>query len=119
MTAELGPVTVGEQRRIGERDYQLVSVGNPHAVSWVDDLDGIRLAATGQALQDVFSEGVNVEMARVDSPGGISMRVWERGVGETNACGTGAVAAAAAGLAQGLTRERVEVRLVGGTAPPT
>ena len=119
VTAELGPVTVGEQRRIGERDFHLVSVGNPHAVSWVDDLDGIGLAATGQALQGMFSDGINVEMARVDSPGGISMRVWERGVGETNACGTGAVAAAAAGLAQGLTREKVEVRLVGGTAQVT
>ena len=119
VTAELGPVTVGEQRRIGERDYHLVSVGNPHAVSWVDDLDGIRLAATGRALQDVFRKGINVEMVRVDSPGEMSMRVWERGVGETSACGTGAVAAAAAGVAQGLTREKVEVRLVGGTAQVT
>lgn len=119
VTAELGPVTVGEQRRISGRDFHLVSVGNPHAVSWVDGLDGIGLAATGQALQGMFSDGINVEMARVDSPGGISMRVWERGVGETNACGTGAVAAAAAGLAQGLTREKVEVRLVGGTAQVT
>ena len=116
VTAELGLVTVGEQRRIGKRDFHLVSVGNPHAVSWVEELEGIRLAATGRALQDRFSEGINVEMVRVDSPGEISMRVWERGVGETSACGTGAVAAVAAGLAQGLTRERVEVNLVGGTA---
>ncbi|MXX45331.1 MAG: diaminopimelate epimerase [Acidimicrobiia bacterium] len=119
VTAELGPVTVGEQRRIGERDFHLVSVGNPHAVSWVNDLDGIGLEVAGQALQDVFRGGINVEMARVDSPAGMSMRVWERGVGETNACGTGAVAAAAAGLAQGLTREKVEVRLVGGAAQVT
>ena len=119
VTAELGPVTVGEQRRIGERDFHLVSVGNPHAVSWVDDLEGIRLAATGRALQGMFSEGVNVEMVKVDSRRRMSMRVWERGVGETRACGTGAVAAAAAGLAQGLTGEKVEVRLVGGAARVT
>lgn len=119
VTAELGPVTVGEQRRIGERDFDLVSVGNPHAVSWVDDLAGIRLAATGQGLQGMFSEGINVEMVRVDSPRRMSIRVWERGVGETSACGTGAVAAAAAGLARGITGEQVEVRLVGGAARVT
>ena len=119
VAAELGPVTVGEKRRIGNRDFHLVSVGNPHAVSWVEGLEGIRLAATGRALQDVFSEGINVEMVRVDTPGEISMRVWERGVGETSACGTGAVAAVAAGFAQGLTREKVEVKLVGGAAQVT
>lgn len=114
--AELGPVTVGERRRIGDRSFQLVSVGNPHAVCWVDELDGVPLVATAGALQGMFRAGINVEMAKVDSPGRISMRVWERGVGETSACGTGAVAAAAAGLAQGLTGEEVEVRLAGGSA---
>lgn len=119
VTAELGPVTVGEHRSIGDRDFYLVSVGNPHAVSWVDDLEGIRLAATGRALQDRFADGVNVEMVKVESRRRLSLRVWERGVGETRACGTGAVAAAAAGLAQGLTGEKVEVRLVGGAAQVT
>ena len=116
VTAELGPVSVGERRRIGNRSFQLVSVGNPHAVTWVDELDGAPLAATGQALQSVFSAGINVEMAKVESPQRLSMRVWERGVGETRACGTGAVAAAVAGLAQSLTREEVQVGLAGGDA---
>ncbi len=116
VTAELGPVKVGEQRWIGDRAYQLVSVGNPHAVTWVDALDGIALANTAEAMQEEFEAGVNVEMAVVDSPLRISMRVWERGVGETAACGTGAVATASAGLAQGLTRDEVEVSLAGGLA---
>lgn len=116
VTAELGPVTVGERRRVGGRDFQIVSVGNPHAVTWVDDLDNIPLESTAAELQGQFADGINVEMAVVDSPDQLSMRVWERGVGETAACGTGAVAAAAAGLSQGLTGEEVEVKLRGGTA---
>ena len=116
VTAELGPVVVGESRRIGRRVFQLVSVGNPHAVTWVDELDHIPLASVAQRLQEEFSAGINVEMAVVNSPGRVSMRVWERGIGETAACGTGAVAAAAAGLAQGFTGEEVEVKLIGGRA---
>ncbi len=116
VTAELGPVTVGETRRIADRDFQLVSVGNPHAVTWVTDPEKIPLQAMARKMQGEFPEGVNVEIVSLDSPGRLSMRVWERGVGETDACGTGAVAAAAAGHAQGLTRRRVEVSLRGGVA---
>lgn len=116
VTAELGPATVGELRRIGDRVFHLVSVGNPHAVTWVEDLEGIPLESTAARLQGEFAAGVNVEMAVVESPDRLSMRVWERGVGETAACGTGAVATAAAGRAQGLTAEVVEVELSGGTA---
>ncbi len=116
VTAELGPVVVGDRRRIGNRSFQLVSVGNPHAVTWVDDLVDAPLVTTGEALQTVFCAGINVEMVKVESPRRLSMRVWERGVGETRACGTGAVAATAAGLAQGLTVGEVEVSLAGGNA---
>ena len=116
VTAELGPATLGERRRIGDRSFQLVSVGNPHAVTWVNDLERVPLETTAEALQEEFEDGVNVEMAVVESPRRVSMRVWERGGGETAACGTGAVAAAAAGLAQGLTGNEVEVRLTGGPA---
>ncbi|MCE2527058.1 MAG: diaminopimelate epimerase [Actinomycetia bacterium] len=116
VTAELGPAVVGEHRRIGDRLFQLVSVGNPHAVTWVSDLEHVPLESTAATLQEEFVDGVNVEMAVVDSPHRISMRVWERGVGETAACGTGAVAAASVGLAQGLTQNEVEIRLPGGMA---
>ncbi len=116
VTAELGPVAVGEVRRIGGWAFQLMSVGNPHAVTWVDDPEEVALAAMAQRLQGEFPAGVNVEVASVNSPNMLSMRVWERGVGETAACGTGAVAAAAAGFAQGLTNSRVEVNLRGGLA---
>lgn len=116
VTAELGPVRKGQMRRIGDRVFQLLSVGNPHAVTWVDDLEDIPLQSTAEQLQREFPAGINVEMAVVDSPGRLSMRVWERGVGETAACGTGAVATVAAGHSQGLTREEVRVTLLGGTA---
>jgi diaminopimelate epimerase len=116
VTAELGPVTLGELRGIGDNVFQIVSVGNPHAVTWVDDLENIPLESVAAELQEYFPAGINLEMATVDSPCQLSMRVWERGVGETAACGTGAVAAAAAGLSQGLTREDIEVTLLGGSA---
>lgn len=116
VTAELGPVTVGERRRIGDRVFRLVSVGNPHAVTWADDPEDVALTVMAESLQDRFPAGVNVEVAAVESSDRISMRVWERGVGETAACGTGAVAAVAAGVAQGLVRPRTEVMLRGGRA---
>ena len=103
-------------RRTGERVFHLVSVGNPHAVTWVEDPEVVPLVALAEAMQGEFDSGVNVEVVRVESPGRLSMRVWERGVGETAACGTGAAAAAAAGVAQGLTRSEVQVSLRGGRA---
>ena len=116
VTAELGPAETGERRLVAGRVFHLVSVGNPHAVTWVEDLKGIRLESTAHQLQKEFPAGINVEMAVVESSDRLSMRVWERGVGETAACGTGAVAAAAAGRSQGLTGEEVQVALAGGTA---
>ena len=116
VTAELGPATTGDLRQVGDRVFHLVSVGNPHAVTWVDDLEGIPLESTAERLQREFLAGINVEMAVIESPDRLSMRVWERGVGETAACGTGAVAAAAAGRSQGLTGDEVQVALSGGTA---
>ena len=116
ITAELGAVVVGDVKVIDGRRFRLVSVGNPHAVTWVDDLDGVPLETVGRALQDVFADGVNVEMVRVESPDRLSLRVWERGVGETQACGTGAVAAVAAAAAEGLSGREARVSLAGGEA---
>lgn len=74
-----------------------VSMGNPHAVLWVDDVDAVDLERLGPAIENasVFPNKTNVEFAQItDEPDHIKMRVWERGVGETLACGTGACAVA-------------------------
>jgi len=93
--AELGRPTLDGTRSLQGMDFHLVDMGNPHAVAFVDDPAAVDVATIGAALQPEFDNGVNVEfVSRNDS--GIAMRVWERGVGETMACGTGMAAAAVA-----------------------
>ena len=96
----------------------LVSMGNPHAVLRVDDTETAPVAEIGAALQQhaQFPERVNVGFMRVISPTHIALRVFERGVGETLACGTGACAAVVAGVRQGwlAAGETVRVALRGG-----
>lgn len=93
-----------------------VSMGNPHAVMEVDDLAALDLSVIGPLAErhPAFSRRVNAEFVRVLNRRELEMRVWERGSGETLACGTGACAAAAAAIAGGLTGHRVTVRLPGG-----
>ncbi|MET1007621.1 MAG: diaminopimelate epimerase, partial [Propionibacteriaceae bacterium] len=99
----MGPVTVAaESVTVTTSDGQgyaatPVDVGNPHAVSFQDDLAGVPLL-TAPAVKpvDAFPTGVNVEFVRTVADRHIAMRVYERGVGETRSCGTGTVAAAAA-----------------------
>lgn len=91
---ELGHPNLGGEREINGTGYELVDMGNPHAIRFVDDPAEADVAGIGSALQDVFPDGVNVEFARVRD-GDVEMRVWERGVGETLACGTGMAAVAA------------------------
>jgi diaminopimelate epimerase len=95
---------------------RLVDMGNPHLVLVVDDTAGIEVAALGQALQGEFSEGINVEFIAV-GPGrdALTLRVWERGVGETLACGTGSAASAAAAHDWGLVGTTVDVHNPGGS----
>ncbi|MDO5683261.1 MAG: diaminopimelate epimerase, partial [Propionibacteriaceae bacterium] len=73
-----------------------VDVGNPHAVTFVDDVAPLDLTSGPEFDPEVFPEGVNVEFVQVIGPGHVRMRVFERGVGETRSCGTGTVAVAAA-----------------------
>lgn len=98
VTVEMGAVAVAPSVDLvdGVR-LRRVSVGNPHAVVEVDDVDNVDLDDLGIRLQAdaLFPAGVNVEVVVADGPGALRMRVWERGVGETLACGTGMVAAAA------------------------
>ena len=93
-----------------------VSMGNPHGVVFVDSFDGDIVSTLGPALEQhsIWPEKANIEFVRVDAPDTLSMRAWERGAGETMACGTGACAAAAAAVATGRARWPLTVRLIGG-----
>lgn len=91
-------------------------MGNPHGVVFVDSFDGDIVGTLGPCLEThpIWPEKANIEFVRVDGPGSLSMRAWERGAGETMACGTGACAAAAAAVATGRARWPITVRLIGG-----
>ena len=93
-----------------------LSMGNPHAVMVVDDVDGFALAPLGQQLQahEAFPDGTNVEIINVQGRERVKGRIWERGVGETMASGTGGAAMAAAAHLLGLAARRSTVELPGG-----
>jgi diaminopimelate epimerase len=93
-----------------------VNVGNPHAVFFVPDAEAIDLEALGPQLEHhpLFPERANIEAATVLSRRRIRMRVWERGVGITRACGTGACATLVAAARRGLAERRAEILLDGG-----
>lgn len=95
-----------------------VNVGNPHAVFFLQqaDIDAVPLEKLGPKVENhfLFPEKTNVEVAHVINRGRIRMRVWERGVGITRACGTAACATAVAGVRRGLTSRKVTIVLDGG-----
>jgi diaminopimelate epimerase len=93
-----------------------VGVGNPHLVLFVDDVERARVTQHGPHLEHDprFPNGTNVEFVAASGPNELRMRVWERGVGETLSCGTGACAAAAAAHQRGLVGPRVTVHVPGG-----
>jgi len=94
-----------------------VNIGNPHAVFFVPDAEAIDLKTLGPQLEHhpLFPERCNIEAATVLSPTRIRMRVWERGVGITRACGTGACATLVAAARRGLAARKADVILDGGT----
>lgn len=94
-----------------------VSMGNPHAVTLVDDVDTAPVATLGPLIEahTRFPKRVNAGFMQVVARDEVNLRVFERGVGETQACGTGACAAVVAGRVQGLLDESVRVNLPGGT----
>ena len=95
-----------------------VSMGNPHGVLFVDNITQAPVTEIGSALTNhaFFPEGANIGFCQIVDPDFIRLRVFERGVGETLACGTGACAAVAAGRLHGSLSERVKVSLPGGKA---
>jgi diaminopimelate epimerase len=98
------------------QDPVAVSMGNPHAVFFVDKLDGIELERLGPELErhPLFPDRANIGVAQVLDSERLRLRVWERGAGLTRACGSGACAAAVAAARRGLTGRRVRVEVDGG-----
>jgi len=100
----------------GSSDISAVSMGNPHAVMVVDNIDTADVAGLGKLLEchSQFPNNVNVGFMQILSRNSIKLRVFERGVGETQACGSGACAAVAAGINNGILDAEVDVELLGG-----
>jgi diaminopimelate epimerase len=111
--AERHPIGLGDDLV----QLSVVSMGNPHGVLLVDDLDAAPVTTLGPRLErdGRFPQGANIGFAHRLDDDAIALRVWERGVGETAACGTGACAATVALQRLGLVREEVAVHLPGGT----
>ena len=101
-----------------------ISIGNPHTVTFVDDIQTAQVDKIGRAISSLstFPNGVNVGFCQVVDSGFIRLRVFERGVGETRACGTGACAAAIVSSSKNLIGEKVKISMPGGklklTLPP-
>lgn len=110
---------VGGVLTVGSRTFHgtFVSMGNPHFVCFVDDIDTLDVARYGSAMEyaTAFPERCNIEFAELKSDGNIRTRVWERGSGITMACGTGACATAVAAAVTGRALRRSIIAMDGGT----
>ncbi len=115
-----GDKIISREMEIGKKQYKItcLSVGNPHCVVFVDNTNEIDLEKTGPQFEanEIFPERVNTEFVRIVNSRTLKMRVWERGNGETPACGTGACAAVAAAVENGFCKkgEDITVKLNGG-----
>lgn len=111
-------IIVNEPVNIDGNEYKItcVSMGNPHCITFVEDVKAIDIERKGPRFEnhEMFPDRVNTEFIHVIDRTHIDMRVWERGSGETLACGTGACAAVVACVLNGLTDRKVTVHLLGG-----
>ena len=113
-------IMINEPVEVAGKEYRLtaVSMGNPHAVCFVDDVDSLDLEKIGPSFENlsIFPDRVNTEFIKVIDGKTLQMRVWERGSGETYACGTGTCAAVVAACLNGICERDtdVTVHLVGG-----
>ncbi len=117
--AALSPEQIWEPLEVLGEAWRMIpiSMGNPHAVFFVEDVDGLDIQKYGPWIEKHprFVDRTNVEFIQVLDRGSLRMRVWERGSGETMACGTGACAAAVAAALAGYADPQASVRLLGGT----
>ena len=108
----------GEKLTVQGKEYEVtcISMGNPHCIVCVDDVEGLAIEQVGPFFErhEVFPNRVNTEFIKVLDRNTVQMRVWERGAGETWACGTGACAVAVACILNGWTEREVTVKLRGG-----
>lgn len=106
------PITIGGQ----EYHITAVSMGNPHGIVYLNDVQGLDIEKVGPLFENhsCFPDRVNTEFVKILDDHTAEMRVWERGSGETLACGTGACAVAVASILNGYTKDCVTVKLLGG-----
>lgn len=129
LTARLVPVICDEEQAVDEPiqvqgvSYRMtcVSMGNPHAVVFMEDVESLAIEKIGPYFEthERFPRRTNTEFVEVIDKNTVRMRVWERGTGETLACGTGACATVVACVLNGLTEETVTVELLGGSLTVT
>ena len=109
---------ISEPVTIDGKEWKItcVSMGNPHAITYIDDVKHLEIEKIGPKFEnhEIFPDRVNTEFVHVIDRNTVEMRVWERGSGETYACGTGACAVAVSSILNGLTEEEVTVELLGG-----
>lgn len=113
-----GEQAVDEPILVDDREYRMtcVSMGNPHAVVFMEDVENLKIEQIGPLFEkhERFPRRTNTEFVEILDRQHVFMRVWERGTGETLACGTGCCATAVACVLNGLTEEKITVRLLGG-----
>lgn len=124
ITASKVPVIFDKENMIDEsiningKEYKItcVSMGNPHAITFIEDTDSLDIESIGPLFEKnkIFPDRVNTEFIQIVDRNTIKMRVWERGSGETFACGTGACASVVACVLNGKTENIVTVKLLGG-----
>lgn len=112
------PRFISETVRVNNEDHKVtcVSMGNPHAVSYVEDVASFPLEIVGPKMEtnELFPRKINSEFVQVINRNTLKMRVWERGAGETLACGTGACAVLVASVLNGVCERKATVKLLGG-----
>lgn len=110
---------IGEKVEVDGKEYKVtgVSMGNPHAVTYVDDVSKVEIEKIGPKFEThkIFPKKTNTEFVQIIDKKTVKMRVWERGAGETLACGTGACATLVASSLLGLTEDEADIILLGGT----
>ncbi len=113
-----GEAVIDEEIIVCQKSYRMtcISMGNPHAVVFMDDVEHMKIEEIGPYFEnhERFPNRINTEFVKVLDRNNVQMRVWERGSGETLACGTGCCATVAACVLNGLTEEKVTVKVLGG-----
>ncbi|MEI6703296.1 MAG: diaminopimelate epimerase [Deltaproteobacteria bacterium] len=118
MTGEVAPKVVSETLTVLDRTFEItcVSMGNPHCIIYVDDIENFPVTTYGPLIENhpLFPRRTNVEFIQIVSRSEVRQRTWERGAGETLACGTGASAVCVAGVLNDVTDRRILNHLAGG-----